>query len=112
MYALIFFVLVMLLVIYIVWTLNSRGFVASGSSALGTNNIWKSFPSNYQEGFKQSIAETSGNPDTVESYNKDDIFGLMKGSMDCPGSTYSNNSGNICLTKEQYRLLTTRGGNA
>jgi hypothetical protein len=110
MIALIFFVLVLILVIYIVWTLNSRGFIPFGGSAGGMGgNIWKSVPSNYQEGFTQSIAETSGNPATVELLDK---FGLMKGSMDCPGSTYSNNTGNICLTKEQKNLLTTRGGNA
>ena len=108
-----FSLLVLVFVFYILWTLNNRGLIpANGIGGVGgNNNIWKSFPSNYHEGFT-SIADSATKVSAVDSYNTLDPFGLIDSSMDCTGSTYSNTNGNICLNKQQYTLLTTRGGNA
>ena len=43
---------------------------------------------------------------------KIDPFGGTTSNMTCEGSGLSKGNGNVCLSAEQPRLLTTRGGNA
>ena len=107
----IFALIVIVFIVYVVFSLNSRGF--SAIDGINRSNIWKSFPSNYREGFS-TVADFASPAvsATPESYNKLDPFGLIDSSMDCEGSGYTNIKGNICLNDGQYMLLTTRGGNA
>jgi hypothetical protein len=107
----IFAIIVIIFIGYVVVFLNNRGF--STMDSMNTSNIWKSFPSNYREGFS-TVADfaspaVSASP---ESYNKLDPYGLIDSSNECPGSGYTNLNGNICLNDNQYMLLTTHGGNA
>lgn len=97
------FLVIIIFVFYIVYYFNSRGFRTYTS-----NDIWKSYPSNY-EGFTSPSPVVNPAP---SSYNTLDPFGLINSSMDCPGSSYTNINGNICLNEEQRKLLTTRGGNS
>jgi hypothetical protein len=107
----IFVLIVIIFTFYVVFSLNNRGFSAMDDT--NSSNIWKSFPSNYREGFS-TIADSASPAFSAapESYNDLDPFGLIDSSMDCPGSGYTNIKGNICLNDSQYMLLTTRGGNA
>jgi hypothetical protein len=47
----------------------------------------------------------------VGSDTKLDMFSLNRGSNSCIPSSYSNSQGYICMTPEQQKLLSTRGGN-
>jgi hypothetical protein len=44
--------------------------------------------------------------------NSIDVFYGAKSDMTCDGSELSKGSGNLCLDKNQRKLLTSRGGNA
>jgi hypothetical protein len=97
------FLVIIIFAIYVVYYLNIKGF-----SSYHANDIWKSYPGKY-EGFTSPSPVVNPAP---SSYNTLDPFGLIDSSMDCPGSSYTNINGNICLNAEQRKLLTTRGGNS
>jgi hypothetical protein len=101
----ILFLVIIIFIIYVVYSFNNRGF-----SSYSSHEIWKSYPGKY-EGFVSMSPSPVDSP-SPESYNKLDPFGLIGSSMDCPGSSYSNLNGNICLNDNQKMLLTTRGGNS
>jgi len=50
-----------------------------------------------------------GSPDASE---KIDLFSGLSGSAECSGSGLTNSRGHVCLPETQYKLLTSRGGNA
>lgn len=52
------------------------------------------------------------NPNGSGSRDKIDPFYGTSSSTTCEGSGIQKGSGNVCLSAEQRRLLTTRGGNA
>ena len=41
-----------------------------------------------------------------------DPFSSSSGSLSCNGAGYSNSQGALCISPENMKLLTTRGGNA
>jgi len=51
----------------------------------------------------------------VGAYGDEKIIGFMynnESNTSCKPYGYTNSKGNICLNKEDIKLLTTRGGNA
>ena len=106
MHALLFilFLVIIIFVFYVVYSFNSKGF-----SNYTSNEIWKSYPGKYQEGFINSPAPLLS---STGDYKSIDPFGLIDSSMKCPGTSYSSLNGNICLDDKQKMLLTTRGGNS
>ena len=104
------FILVIVLLVFLVYLFN-RNTITPHSQ---TGTIWKSVPSKYEglTTMSPSLYNDSSADAVAPSYNTMDKFGLIDSSMTCSGSSYSNLNGNICLNKEQTKLLTTRGGNA
>jgi hypothetical protein len=40
------------------------------------------------------------------------MFADNKVNVNCPKSVYSSDMGYVCITDDQYKLLSTRGGNS